>query len=527
MVHGPDGEIDNDGDGYSDCAGDCNDFDDTVNPDALDICDGEDSDCNGIVDDVQDFDGDGWCFPGDCDDADPLRYPGQWETPFDTIDRDCDYGDFIGLGWSHVTIEGEFDYDEVGVGLAGEGNIDGDAWPDILVGGRSYPVWADGTDEVCAFAGVALQPGGALMMADALACFPLGGDSGPGVTFLDDVEGDGMDEIAIAVKESSRTAVFFSSTYGGGGTFVLSEADVQIELAPFETVASGDIDGDGLGDLLVGAPSWGHAWLFAGTSLAAGGAIELIDADVTFSGVGGSGYASTSMAIGDFDGDAYDDLAIGCPSDGSVPGSAHVFYGYPLVWGSTVTMADAHVSLWGDVVGERTGDSLAAVGDWNGDGADELAVGAPGRDGWTGALYVVDSATLQALGDHDLSAAWIRIEASQAYGQFAWSLAGPGDVDGDGTDDLLVGYRLGELAPVGEPGGADLFSGATLAATGGLFAHEDAAWVFGAEGYYDRGGAAVSAVGDLDGDGDPELMISAPEWGPGAEGRAYLVLNPL
>ena len=86
--------MDDDGDGFTERAGDCDDGDASVFPGATETIDGIDEDCDGRVDDgttVFDDDGDGFSEAGgDCNDADPSVNPSRWDTLGDGIDNDCD-----------------------------------------------------------------------------------------------------------------------------------------------------------------------------------------------------------------------------------------------------------------------------------------------------------------------------------------------------------------------------------------------------------------------------------------------------
>ena len=78
-----------DGDGYASCLGDCDDSDPDISPDAAEICDGLDNNCDGTIDEgFTDADGDGWAYCADCDESDPLTYPGA-EEQCDSLDNDC------------------------------------------------------------------------------------------------------------------------------------------------------------------------------------------------------------------------------------------------------------------------------------------------------------------------------------------------------------------------------------------------------------------------------------------------------
>ena len=80
---------DGDGDGWTVCAGDCDDTNVLIHPGVLPQCDGKDNDCDGHVDDTEDHDGDGWAVCRDCNDQDPLTTPGCMEVPGDAIDNNC------------------------------------------------------------------------------------------------------------------------------------------------------------------------------------------------------------------------------------------------------------------------------------------------------------------------------------------------------------------------------------------------------------------------------------------------------
>ncbi len=168
----------------------------------------------------------------------------------------------------------------------------------------------------------------------------------------------------------------------------------------------------------------------------------------------------------------------------------------------TTSLATGQVQVrtyLGTTSGERFGWSVAVVGDVDGDGADDLAVGAPGRHDATdtGRVTIFSGRTSQSIRE------WTGSAAGDFFG---YALAPVGDLDGDGLADVLVGapqkllprffFYTGSGGPTG-PGYAQVLSGAT-----GAVIHTVSGTTLG-----DGVGASVGAGGDIDGDGVTELLI--------------------
>ncbi len=287
---------------------------------------------------------------------------------------------------------------------------------------------------------------------------------------------------------------------------------------------AGDVDGDGVDDLVVGAPGAPGGQGYARVHSGATGAqlLRVLDPG------GPDLFGAAVCAAGDLDGDGRGDIAIGAPGSAAVPGGGRV----RIVSGATGAILFDLAATGDD--GNAFGAALAALPDLSGGGKPELLVGAPAtHGGGTGAAFVVrgeDGGVLHAL------------HAPAPGSRFGASLARAGRVDGDGLDDLIVGAPAGNFArvysgadgglilhlpaPAGDFGRAVCGAGDVngdgvddLAVGAPLFNQVDV--LSGANGALLRRfdalsgafGAALAPLGDVSGDGVPDLLVGAPQTG--------------
>ena len=453
----------------------------------------------------------------DCDDGDASQVPGAWEDPDDGQDSSCDGLDSTSVAWAGVQLTGEAPYDSAGGSVAGRGDVDGDGLADILVGARTWERGPDTGGAAAIFLGASLQPGVELDLSDAWALLhgeAVGVLAGTSVAWAGDVDGDGLDDVLVEADWPGRTYLVLGGSLTPGERS-LADAHAVIEDPPFclrAPVGVGDVDGDGLDDVALDGCDWG-VHLFLGSDLASGGDFAREDAWAVMETAAPVGSVA---AAGDVDGDGLADVLVGDPQHddaalGPNCGRAWLWHGATLAAGGTLPAASADVTFLAEAGGDSLGTGLASAGDLDGDGLSDLLLSAPARSELAslgGQVYVVLAAQLPTSGTFAVADAHAALLGSDPVGYLGeGTLTGGGDVDGDGIDDVVVGSPDDD--EVGERSGkAWFFSGAALAA-GGDMPIEAATAAFAGEAEQDRVGWAVDLVADVDGDGRWEVLVGS------------------
>ncbi len=229
---------------------------------------------------------------------------------------------------------------------------------------------------------------------------------------------------------------------------------------------------------------------------------SLADADALWIGEARNDFAGSSLAVvGDVNGDGYDDFAIGAQSNDTAARDAGAVY---LIYGGTsfATQSVTETIAFTGRASEYAGGSIAGVGDVNNDSYDDFVIGATGNDGR--AYLVLGQGA--ALAGGDLSS--VAIEYAGQSGDFAGGeVAGAGDVNGDGYDDFLVS-AAGSSADAQFGGAAYLILGSATPSGGNLNAHLQ---FTGGDDYMNLG--SVAGVGDVNNDGYDDLMLGAAGYG--------------
>jgi Ca2+-binding RTX toxin-like protein len=375
-----------------------------------------------------------------------------------------------------------------------------------------------------------------------------GDESGRSVAGAGDVNGDGFDDFIIGAPDASPNGassgasyVVFGkaggflpnlklSTLNGKNGFRISGAKAHDE-SGFSVAAAGDVNGDGFDDLIVGAPSVNLAGASSGAAYVLFSRGKTFPANINLSGLTGvngfrltgeSDYQSLGRSVasaGDVNGDGFNDVIIGgrSPLGGyDVDGSYVVFgkaKGFPASLKSSALNGINGFRIPRETPGDSSGDGVASAGDVNGDGFDDIVVGAPGQrphGTGSGAAYVIFGKAKGFTPEFDLK----KLTGANGFkmngivaGAFTGSALATADVNGDGFDDVVVGAR-----------GVRDYTGATYVVFGkakGFVPKLELSTLNGKNGFrltgasdYDRAGDAV-AGGDLNGDGFDDVIVGA------------------
>ena len=545
---------------------DCNDLDALIHPMANEVCDFLDNNCSGMTDNddplidvytqvpfFQDLDGDGYGSTeyighfcpsfsegsmnnDDCDDTNIMVNPAQVEM-YDEVDQNCDgdglwhNAEDIQFGFSHANSGSQF-----GIQLDAF-DIEGDSLTDLVISQPIFTwneqtetndgkvIWVSGTQE----------PDFTDLSQQLPFWYGEPDDALYGI-WAGDMDGDGVADILMGSrnKNEKEGAVYLVSSDANSGlvtekalwSWTIPDQDYRVGSS---LLRIGDVDADGLDDVVMGASHFDNGYNSRGGAFLLRGSDVGVQSDPsTGSWIAGSSngdqFGLHISRAGDVDGDGIEDIlasSIYADQGGTSSGSVYLFPVTDVLAGTVVP--EDMVQFYGEVESDKAGTALADVGDVNGDGYDDFLIGSKDHDEVydnDGAAYLIHG---QPYNDFDLLNSLSNADAtfigSTQNDGFAYDIEGVGDVDGDGLDDFVIGSYLAD--PTGSNHGLVIgFFGGQH--SGRHNADDVSDFMIRGNANNTRLGRGIARAGDQNGDGLDDVWLGAYGY-DSYRGRIYLL----
>jgi hypothetical protein len=398
------------------------------------------------------------------------------------------------------------------VGTAGD--VNGDGFDDVIVGAQLYTSGQSFEGAAFVYHG---SPSGLSTTHNWMdESDQIGAFYGSSVGTAGDVNGDGYDDVIVGALhyQDGQTSEGAAAVYYGSSSGLSPVPNWLVESnqdnAQFGTSVgtAGDVNGDGFADVIVGAPFYTRGQEKEGAASVYYGSpdgLSLIPNWVGDSNQANANYGVSVGTAGDVNRDGFDDVIVGAHTYDN----GHENEGAAAVYHGSATGLSL-VPNWlgeGDQMSSGFGSSVSTAGDVNGDGYDDVIVGAPEYnvgpvDG--GAAFVYHGSA----GGLSLVSNWEDFGVADML-QYGYSVGSAGDVDGDGYDDVIVGAcSYTAFAYYGSAGGLSL----------------DANWAYESGLYHANYGHSVGTAGDVNGDGLDDAIVGAYRYDNGdtEEGAAYV-----
>ncbi|MCI5097169.1 MAG: hypothetical protein MRY77_12715 [Rhodobacteraceae bacterium] len=489
-------------------------------------------------------------------------------------------------GRNGFRLDGVDRFGRVGSSVASAGDVNGDGFEDVIVGahyvdpngmedaGESYVVFGSGSGfpSSLSLADLNGQNGFILVGIDA------DDYSGASVAPAGDVNGDGYDDVIIGAdgadptgaSQAGESYVFFGSGTGFDARLSLADLNGQNgfrlegvnagDLSGLRVAAAGDVNGDGYDDVIIGAfradpngaSEAGESYVVFGSGAGFPASLSLADLDghngFRLDGIAsGDGSGRFVASAGDVNGDGFDDVIVGAwgaaPNGAFLAGESYVVFGSGDGFAASLSLSDLNgqngFRLEGIDANHRSGVAVAPAGDVNGDGFDDVIVGAypatsngTGRGGESYVVFGSGAGFPASMSLADLNGQnGFHLFGTDTAGLLGWSVSSAGDVNGDGLADLIVGIVLA-VPHGGQIAGQSYVVFGSDAGFPPTLSLSD---LNGLNGYrldgidpYDQSGISVASAGDVNGDGYDDLVVGANGADPDGmrdAGESYVIFG--
>ncbi|MFA7379458.1 MAG: FG-GAP-like repeat-containing protein [Bacteroidia bacterium] len=395
----------------------------------------------------------------------------------------------------------------LGISVSFSGDVNGDGYSDVVVGFYGY---TNGQTNEGAFM---IYHGGASGIGASFSCFVESNQAstffGNAVACAGDVNGDGYSDVIIGALEYDNGQtdegaffIYHGTASGLSTTAALMVESNQASARMGQSVAcSGDVNGDGYSDVVIGIPFYtsgqsneGATMIYHGSSTGIGGS-PIITLESNFAG---ARMGTSVSSAGDVNGDGYADVIVGVPffANGQTDeGVAYVFHGGASgISGSYASIIESNQA------GSNMGWDVSCAGDVNGDGYSDIVTSAQEyANGQTdeGAAFVFHGG---ASGAHTTQNVLIQRDVTDA--RFGRSISFAGDVNGDGYSDMIVGAVKASNSSILSYGGAIGYYGSVTGIS-------SANWSVSGSINNSNFSTSISSAGDVNGDGYSDVIVGA------------------